>query len=159
MISNRKNCINVPTSFYTGKESSPLRFGLSAEGYDIGYDMEGHDKLLWTVKVKNNKKVWGRKYDYEKVLHEEPLIKEEEKLQPVVVVKEEIQVIAEEVVEKKQTTDYNLFLSYYLNKLKAENTTNETNKNLFSKTTEEWKRLKKNPEELRNILQKIKSNK
>lgn len=156
MISNRKNCINVPTSFYTGKESSPLRFGLSAEGYDIGYDMEGYDKLLWSVKVKNNKKVWVRKYDYEKVLHEEPLIKEEE-IKPIVV-KEEINVIAEEVVEKKQT-DYNLFLSYYLNKLKAENTTNEPNKNLFSKTTEEWKRLKKNPEELRNILQKIKSNK
>lgn len=156
MISNRKNCINVPTNFYTGKESSPLRFGLSAEGYDIGYDMEGYDKLLWSVKVKNNKKVWVRKYDYEKVLHEEPLIKEEE-IKPIVV-KEEINVIAEEVVEKKQT-DYNLFLSYYLNKLKAENTTNEPNKNLFSKTTEEWKRLKKNPEELRNILQKIKSNK
>jgi len=158
MISNRKNCINVPTNFYSGKETSPLRFGLSAEGYDAGYDMEGYDKLIWTVKIKNNKKVWSRKYDYEKVVHEEPLIKEEVVVVVKQPIKEEIHVIADVVVEKKQT-DYNLFLSYYLNKLKSENTTNEPNKNLFNKTKEEWKRLKKNTEELNAILLKIKSNK
>ena len=148
-ISNRKSCINVPTATYTGKESSPLKYGISAEGFDIGYEKEGQDNNIWIVKMKNNKKVWTRKYLLDKIVHEEPVILEEIK---EVVSKEEIK----EVKEDKKITDYNKFLSYYLTKLKNENTSKISNKILFNKTMEEWKRLKQNPTELKNILDNIK---
>jgi len=155
--SNRKPCINVITATYTGKESSPLRYGLSAEGFDIDYEHEGHDKLIWFVKIKNNKKVWVRKYSFQKITHEEPLIVVNE---PIIV--NEPPIISNIVIEKsqevvKKQTDYNLFLTYHLNKLKSENTTNEPNKVLFNKTMNEWKLLKSNPTELKIILNKIKS--
>ena len=31
-------CSNVSTESYTGKEQSPKRFGLSAEGFDINFE-------------------------------------------------------------------------------------------------------------------------
>jgi hypothetical protein len=144
-ISNRKSCINVPTASYTGKESSPLRYGISAEGFDIGYEKEGFDKNIWYVKIKNNKKVWSRKYNIDKIVHEEPVILD--------IVKEEIK----EDKEEKKITDYNKFLSYYLNKLKTENVNKLSNKILFAKTMDEWKRLKQNPSELKDILDIITS--
>ena len=60
-MSLKKACINCPKMFYTGKEKSPLHFGLSAEGYELNAGMEGFDKQLWIVDVKNGKKVWIRK--------------------------------------------------------------------------------------------------
>lgn len=149
-ISNRKSCINVPTATYTGKESSPLKYGISAEGFDIGYEKEGSDNNIWVVKIKNSKKVWTRKYLIDKIVHEEPIILEEIKE----VVKEDI--IKEETKEKKKITDYNKFLSYYLSKLKNENTSKVPNKILFNKTMDEWNRLKQNPAELKSILDSIK---
>ena len=75
-MSIRKPCINVPTTTYSGKEQSPLHFGLSAEGYEINTIMQGHDNMMWIVKMKNNKKVWVRDMNTnsKKLVHEEPVI-------------------------------------------------------------------------------------
>jgi hypothetical protein len=75
-MSARKICINHPSSYYTGKEQSPLHFGLSAEGYDINSIMEGYDKDLWIVEVRNSKKVWTKKEHINKMTYEIPLITE-----------------------------------------------------------------------------------
>jgi hypothetical protein len=75
-MSARKICLNCPTSYYTGKEQSPLHFGLSAEGYEINSIMEGFDKDLWIVEVRNNKKVWTKKEHINKMTYEIPLINE-----------------------------------------------------------------------------------
>ena len=55
MMTSKKPCINNPSFSYTGNEQSPLHFGLSAEGYPINSVMEGYDKKLWAVEIKNNK--------------------------------------------------------------------------------------------------------
>lgn len=73
-MSTRKQCVNVSSASYSGKENSPLHFGLSAEGYDLNTIMEGYDKLQWIVKIKNNRKVWVRHQVINKMVHEEPII-------------------------------------------------------------------------------------
>ena len=74
-MSTRKPCVNVPSASYSGKEQSPLHFGLSAEGYELNTIMEGFDHMLWIVKIKNNKKVWVRQSPVVgKMVHEEPVI-------------------------------------------------------------------------------------
>ena len=75
-MSGKKVCVNCSTSYYTGREQSPLHFGLSAEGYDINSIMEGFDKELWIVDIKNNKKVWTKKEHINKMTYEKPLITE-----------------------------------------------------------------------------------
>ena len=75
-MSSKKVCINHSASYYTGKEQSPLHFGLSAEGYDINSIMEGFDKDLWIVEVRNSKKVWTKKESINKMTYEVPLITE-----------------------------------------------------------------------------------
>ena len=75
-MSGRKVCLNCPTSYYTGKEQSPLHFGLSAEGYEINSIMEGFDKDLWIVEVRNNKKVWTKKENINKMTYEIHVINE-----------------------------------------------------------------------------------
>jgi len=82
-MSARKVCLNFPTSYYTGKEQSPLHFGLSAEGYEINSIMEGFDKDLWIVEVRNNKKVWTKKEHINKMTFEIPLITESTPLTPL----------------------------------------------------------------------------
>jgi hypothetical protein len=73
-MSGKKACINCPSSFYTGKEQSPLHFGLSAEGYEVNAIMEGFDTELWIVEVRNNKKVWTKKEHINKLTYEKPVI-------------------------------------------------------------------------------------
>jgi hypothetical protein len=73
-MSCKKVCINSTSSYYTGKEQSPLHFGLSAEGYEINSIIEGFDKELWIVEVRNNKKVWTKKEHINKMTYEIPLI-------------------------------------------------------------------------------------
>jgi hypothetical protein len=75
-MSGKKVCINGQSSYYTGKEQSPLHFGLSAEGYEVNSIMEGFDKELWIVEVRNNKKVWTKKEHINKMTYEIPLITE-----------------------------------------------------------------------------------
>lgn len=75
-MSGKKVCINSQSAYYTGKEQSPLHFGLSAEGYEVNSIMEGFDKELWIVEVRNNKKVWTKKEHINKMTYEIPLINE-----------------------------------------------------------------------------------
>jgi len=187
MIKNNKQpCNNVSTETYTGKEQSPKRFGLSAEGFELNFDKEGYDGKIWTVQIKNNRKVWVRKNVMTKITHEEPLITiangsdngndnsngnedkndEDDNNGSEAVEKEEIieepreeimaAVIPETTIEKKKT-DYNIFIKYHLDKLKKEDTNKTPNKVLFQQTTEEWKRLKNNPTELKILMEQIKN--
>lgn len=75
MSAIKKVCINSSKNYYTGTEQSPLHYGLSAEGYDINSIMEGYDKELWIVDVKNNKKIWTKNDQLSRITHEEPVIK------------------------------------------------------------------------------------
>lgn len=178
MKNNKIPCSNISTETYTGKEQSPKRFGLSAEGFDINYEREGYDKQIWSVQLKNGRKVWVRNCNRVNITYEEPIITNynnipqliEEKTSDDTQVKElniteSIIVTANtpndnsvnsEKIEKKKT-DYNIFIKYYLEKLKAENKDNKiANKVLFNTATEEWARLKKNPDELKKIMSSIK---
>jgi hypothetical protein len=75
MSAVKKVCINSSKNYYMGTELSPLHYGLSAEGYDIIYIMEGYDKEIWIVDVKNNNKVWVKNENLSRITHEEPVIK------------------------------------------------------------------------------------
>lgn len=170
MIKNNKlQCSNVSTETYTGKEQSPKRFGLSAEGFEINFEKEGYDGKTWMVQYKNNRKVWIRKNIINTVTHEEPLINNDDK--PIItssideIKKEEIVNEEPEIKEdissststgEKKKTDYNIFVKYYLDKLKKEDTNKTPNKTLFQYTTQEWGRLKKNPDELKLLLKQLK---
>ena len=177
-MSTRKPCVNVPSASYSGKEQSPLHFGLSAEGYELNTIMEGFDHMLWIVKIKNNKKVWVRQSPVVgKMVHEEPVIdhtnaaKEESPKQtlaspvepiPVITQKESENVkpvpeIMKPVVEEKKITDYNLFLTYRLHELKKNTTGKVNNKEVFNTVIAEWKELKKNTSELNKVMADIKA--
>ena len=166
-VNNNYQCSNVSTETYTGKEQSPKGIGFSAVGYDIGFEKEGVDKLLWVVQIKNNNKVWFRKNGMPKVSHEEPLIisidtnchqiEEIEKNETNEEVEkksnEEIEVTKKETTIKK--TDFNIFYKYYSNKLKDENKEkglNKKPKEIQEETYNEWNRIKKNKDELNELL-------
>jgi hypothetical protein len=151
------SCFNITTETYNGKEQSPKGLGISAVTYNIGYEMTGKDNLIWSVQIKNNKKVWFRKNGMPMVTHEEPIITEipkeipeEEKIQP-----------SQEIPPKEiKKTDYNIFYSYYTNKLKEENLKNgikKENKVIKDETITEWNRLKKNKKELETLMISIKN--
>ena len=77
----------------------------------------------------------------------------------IIPVEENIETKKEEIVvdtNDKKKTDYNVFVKYYLDKLKKEDTTKTPNKILFQQTTQEWARLKKNPNELKVIMAQLK---
>lgn len=179
-MATRKACINVPTASFSGKEQSPLRFGLSAEGYDIDTIMQGYDQMAWIVKMKNNKKVWVRQNTgpcTKTMVHEEPVIvttpetnsehanasdhinvhnDEKKSLQHIDT--ETIPIVCpppimKAEVQEKKLTDYNIYLSYTLYNLKKENTEKKTNKELLNKAIADWKILKKSPSELSKIME------
>lgn len=176
--SNKQPCNNVSTETYTGKEQSPKRFGLSAEGFELNFEKEGYDGKIWIVQIKNSRKVWVRKTIITKITHEEPLItdhtddkKEDDvkdnsnddnndddtdKKSEIIEepFKEEIAAVVSTVEKKK--TDYNIFIKYHLDKLKKEDTNKTPNKVLFKQTTDEWARLKNNPTELKILMEQIK---
>jgi len=172
MKNNKNPCTNISTETYTGKEQSPKRFGLSAEGFEINYEKEGYDKQIWSVQLKNNRKVWVRNSNRVNITHEEPIInshstpqlveentceekeKENETTEPPAIVHNDNSVAT--VKNEKKKTDYNIFIKYYLDKLKADNKDKTTNKVLFNLATDEWARLKKNPDELKKIMASIK---
>jgi hypothetical protein len=157
-MSTKKPCINYPSCTYTGKEQSPLRFGLSAEAYAINSVMEGHDKNLWIVEIKNNKKVWVKREDACTITPEEPLIKDTQNQQPQEPPPATNAVgttISLPPIIEKKTTDYNLYLSYRLNQLKETNPDND-NKTNFAKVIEEWKNIKNRPDELKRIIEDAK---
>jgi len=156
-MSIRKPCTNVSTSTYSGKEQSPLRFGLSAEGYDLNTILQGHDNMMWIVKMKNNRKVWVREVNAtsKKLIHEDPVIQNDnDEIQEVSVNPTPIATILKPIVEEKKMTDYNAFLAYKLHILKQENNLKNSNKELFNKAIQEWKEIKQNPDELKIIIEK-----
>ena len=167
-VTNNFQCINIASETYTGKEQSPKGLGYSAVTYNIGFEKEGVDKQLWVVQMKNNKKVWFRKSGMPQVTHEEPLITN---INPIIEVipkleeKEEIEVITNEIKEeepKQKKTDFNIFYKYYSNKLKEENKIKGLDKKpkiIQEETYSEWNRLKKNKEELNELLLIIRNNK
>jgi hypothetical protein len=175
MIKNNKQpCNNVSTETYTGKEQSPKRFGLSAEGFDLNFEKEGYDGKIWMVQIKNNRKVWVRKNIITQITHEEPLITndddddkkesiietidpDEKKTEIVEEAKEEITAVVTSSTVEKKKTDYNIFIKFHLDKLKKEDTTKTPNKVLFKQAGDEWNRLKKNPTELKILMEQIKN--
>ena len=164
-MKNNYQCVNISSESYTGKEQSPKGLGYSAVPYNIGFEKEGVDKQLWVVQMKNNKKVWFRKNGMPKVTHEEPLITintiEEPKIE-IKETKEEEDIKEENKETKPKKTDYSIFYKYYNNKLKEENLSKGLNKKLKiiqDETIEEWNRLKKNKEELNELLLIIRNSK
>ena len=170
-MSAKKVCINCPTSFYTGKEQSPLHFGLSAEGYEINAIMEGFDAELWIVEIKNNKKVWTKKEHINKLTYEKPLINDTLKsaINDTFANTDNTASIANannqiDVSENSNTlltndssknsktnkpTDYTLFITYRIHQMKKESNDNKKN---YDCAREEWKEYKKKPEELIAIM-------
>ena len=168
MKTNKIPCSNVSTESYTGKEQSPKRFGLSAEGFEINFEKEGFDNQIWCVQIKNGRKVWSKKCNISKITHEIPLLSSSEITTSINEVDEpssnnddikkeikEQSEVSEPKIEKKKT-DYNIFIKYHLDKLKSENKDNAPPKTLFQATTDEWRRLKKNPDELKLLMDTIK---
>lgn len=160
---NNYQCINVSTETYTGKEMSPKGLGYSAVGFDIGFEKEGVDKQLWSVQIKNGKKVWFRKNGMVKVSHEEPLItNDNQQTEPIKNEEKPKEVIKEEKTEDNQKkTDFSIFYKYYSNKLKEENKANGLDKKpkvIQEETYAEWARLKKNKVEMNELLLLIKNN-
>lgn len=167
-VSNNYQCVNVSNETYTGKEQSPKGIGFSAMGYDIGFEKEGIDKQLWVVQIKNNKKVWFRKNGMPKVTHEEPLISENDSSNDSTssndnnetsntnpIINEVNESTEEKLKPTNKKTDFNLFYNYYSNILKVENkekSLNKKPKQIQEETYSEWNRLKKNKEELKELL-------
>jgi len=163
-VINNYQCLNITTETYTGKEASPKGLGYSAVGFNIGYEKEGVDKQIWVVQIKNGKKVWFRKSGMPKITHEEPLITDENNKKIENEIKEEnkdkIELISKPQQQEKKLTDYNYFYKYYSNKLKTENKEkglNKNNKEIQTEIFEEWNRLKKNKNELEELLKVIKN--
>ena len=165
-VSNNYQCVNASNETYTGKEMSPKGIGFSAVAYEIGFEKEGVDKQIWVVQIKNGKKVWFRKSGMPKVTHEEPLITNESTADiPIIEIKEEVVPVPKktEEVEKEESsqkkTDFNIFYKYYSNILKEENIReglNKKPKTIQEETYAEWNRLKKNKNELNDLLAYIK---
>lgn len=158
---NNHTCFNISTETFNGKEQSPKGLGYSAVAYDIGFEKQGKDGKIWSVQMKNNKKVWFRKSGMPLITHEEPIITIEGIREiPIEVPQEVPQETPQEVPKKTNKTDYNIFYSYYTNKLKTENASNgikKDNKLIKDETIAEWNRLKKNKKELETLMISIKN--
>lgn len=177
-MSSKKVCINSNSSYYTGKEQSPLHFGLSAEGYDINAIMEGYDKELWIVEVRNNKKVWTKKDHINKMTYEKPLISELTEVSTNSNENNNVDILntqdnslinssvndpiainisnpnnesknKEKASKTIKPTDYTLFITYRIHQMK--NISNDNKKN-YDCARNEWKEYKNKPNELKTIM-------
>jgi len=183
-MTSRKPCINVTTATYSGKELSPLHYGLSAEGYDIDTILEGHDKLMWITKIKNNRKVWIRYSTPNRMVHEQhkedsenketnelentchgdgtgetlqEVVHDEKMEIPVAVCMPTVPIVMKPVVEEKKLTAYNMFLTYRLHELKKEYSSTgvvKSNKEVFGDVVAQWKTMNKKSEEYASIMKK-----
>ena len=178
-MSGKKVCINSNSSYYTGKEQSPLHFGLSAEGYDINAIMEGFDKELWIVEVRNSKKVWTKKDHINKMTYEKPLICEltdvstnnsENNNVDILNTQDNTSIInsstndpiaisisnannegknKDKASKTIKPTDYTLFITYRIHQMK--DISNDNKKN-YDCARNEWKEYKNKPNELKLIM-------
>jgi len=182
----KKVCINSSKHYYTGTELSPLHFGLSAEGYELNSVMEGYDKELWVVDIKNNKKVWVKNEAIIRITREDPIINNIEPRQSENKINEKIvnimnsnkAIIDNEknnlnetqrakdntnnisgvsdnlnILDKKKSTDYNIFVKYRLNQLKD---ISKNKKENFNNTKNEWHELKKDKEKFKITINNAK---
>lgn len=183
----KKVCINSSKHYYTGTELSPLHFGLSAEGYELNSVMEGYDKELWVVDIKNNKKVWVKNETIIRITREDPIINNIEPRQSENKINEKIvnimnsnkAIIDSEknnlnethhkskdnsnnisgvsdnlnILDKKKSTDYNIFVKYRLNQLKD---ISKNKKENFNNTKNEWHELKKDKEKFKITINNAK---
>lgn len=183
----KKVCINSSKHYYTGAELSPLHFGLSAEGYELNSVMEGYDKELWVVDIKNNKKVWIKNETIIRITREDPIINNIEPRQSENKINEKIvnimnsnkAIIDNEknnlnetqqrskdntnnisgvsdnlnILDKKKSTDYNIFVKYRLNQLKD---ISKNKKENFNNTKNEWHELKKDKEKFKITINNAK---
>jgi len=182
-MSGRRNCINNSSFSYTGKEQSPLRFGLSAEGYNVNSILEGFDKNIWVVEIKNNRKIWVRKDDDFKITYDVPLInnledysksvekdiqdnKVEDTINTAINLSKTTKVSKSTKTKEgdntesdkisKKPTNYNIFLTYRLKTLKEEykrDGKNNKDKEIFKMVIKEWNDYKTKPAELKIILE------
>ena len=170
----RKSCVNVATATYSGREMSPLHDGISAEGYDIDTIMEGFDKAMWIVRIKNNRKVWIRNVVKTKMIHEAHLIKDEYDTDVITPLPEEDDDISnksdlkeKDKIDKieikdsnskikdnkvKKPTKYNLFLPYKLHILKEKYGKTKTSKEVYNEVVSEWKSIDKTSQEFNDII-------
>ena len=149
-MSSRKPCINVTSMTYCGKEQSPLRFGISAEGFDVNYKKMGYDNVIWKVQLKNNKRVWSRTTENDK---DDDLNKEHDNAKTIT--RETTSKPDEKEKTVKKITNYNLFLTYRLHCVKkqyAEENKEIINKDIFANVVKEWKALDKKSEEFADII-------
>jgi len=155
-----KTCINAVNECYSGKEHSPKGAGYSAVAYDIGYEMKGVDGSIWSVQIKNGKKVWFRKSGMVQLVHEEPV-----QTSDVITTSSETVINHQNTdpntvinKEPKAKNNYNLFYNYYKNVLKQKYNTDNvkiSDKQLKEEIIEEWHRIKKNKNELNDIIGKL----
>jgi len=178
-MSGKKVCINSNSSYYTGKEQSPLHFGLSAEGYDINAIMEGFDKELWIVEVRNSKKVWTKKDHINKMTYEKPLISELTDVSTNNSENNNVDILntqdntsinnsstndpiaisisnannegknKDKASKTIKPTDYTLFITYRIHQMK--DISNDNKKN-YDCARNEWKEYKNKPNELKLIM-------
>ena len=148
----KRQCSNHPKYMYSGKESSPLGLGITAEPLVLGTIQEGRDNTNWIVTLKNGIKVWSRitrlseirekdKEDKEKIVQEEPAKKKApprkkttapkstlQNTEPIqdITETERAEVEAEEKVVKepvkRKPTNYNIYMKYKLKQLVKEET-------------------------------------
>lgn len=141
---------------YSGKEFSPLGFGISAEGHDINSIMTGRDTLKWIVKIKNNRKVWVR---YENkintLVHEEHnqditnTSNDTEKLDDNVVLED----TTKPSTEPKKMNNYLKYLTKRKEVLNKEYNGSKTSKEIYNQILSEWKELKTDIKKYNEIMQ------
>jgi len=154
---------------YTGRESSPLGNGISAEGYELDTIMQGCDKIDWIVKYKNNRKVWVRlDKKVNTIVHEE--IHEEDanddKVEDDKIVEEKVEDAKEEVVhaneevvptqcvngnEGKKANNYIKYMSKRRNEMKTDGNA-MTAKEAYNTILQEWKELKKDKKKYDEVI-------
>lgn len=82
-MATKQPCKNHPSFTFSGKESSPLGLGYSAEAEDPGTVMEGRDKTMWMVGIRNGVKIWNRVPSQIVATVVKPMAKEEVVIAPV----------------------------------------------------------------------------
>lgn len=136
----RYPCSNVCTMTYSGKESSPLGIGISAEGYEVNFILNGKDEGKWIVKIKNNRKVWVR-YENKNANCEEKVKTED--------------VVVETVSSDKPVKQVNNYLKYLTKRkeiLSKEYNGSKTSKEIYNEILKEWKELKKDSKKYQEII-------
>jgi cytoskeletal protein RodZ len=135
---------------YSGKESSPLGLGITAEPLVLGTIQEGRDKTNWIVTLKNGIKVWSRitrfseirekEEEKENIVQEEPAKKKAPPRKKTVanpkasssntehtqdITEAENAKVEEESTKesvKRKPTNYNIYMKYKLKQLVKEET-------------------------------------